>query len=136
MYEKSKDLILLSFFGFIYYAIVVGMNGHMTKVPLGEYFILPFAISCFMGMAIHQTSQMIEWPLCFLFGGIMGTLSLMTVLSFLGMSFTVKTIAITLSGTFAWFGVVSLLILIGILFGAFCKATFNLVLGSLLLSQQ
>lgn len=131
MYNKNKDLILLSFFGFIYYAIVVGMNGHLTKVPLGEYFLVPFLTSIFLGMSISRSSQMLEWPLCFLFGGTIGSMTIMFVLSFLGMNFSLMSVAYTISNTFAWFGVVSAMILIGILLGAFFKASYNLVLGSL-----
>ena len=131
MYNKNKDLILLSFFGFIYYAIVVGMNGHLTKVPLGEYFLVPFLTSILLGMSISRSSQMLEWPLCFLFGGTIGSMTIMFVLSLLGMNFNLMTVAYTISNTFAWFGVVSAMILIGILIGAFLKASYNLVLGSL-----
>ena len=131
MYSKNKDLIILSFFGFIYYAIVVGMNGHLTRVPLGEYYLVPFIVSMFIGMSISRSSQMLEWPLCFLFGGTLGSLSLMVILSLLGMEFTFYKAAFTISNTFAWFGVVSVMMLTGILLGAFLKATYNLVLGSL-----
>ena len=131
MYSKNKDLIILSFFGFIYYAIVVGMNGHLTRVPLGESYLVPFIVSMFIGMSISRSSQMLEWPLCFLFGGTLGSLSLMVILSLLGMEFTFYKAAFTISNTFAWFGVVSVMMLTGILLGAFLKATYNLVLGSL-----
>ena len=131
MYSKNKDLIILSFFGFIYYAIVVGMNGHLTRVPLGEYYLVPFIVSMFIGMSISRSSQMLEWPLCFLFGGTLGSLSLMVILSLLGMEFNFYKAAFTISNTFAWFGVVSVMMLTGILLGAFLKATYNLVLGSL-----
>ena len=134
MYNKNKDLILLSFFGFIYYAIVVGLNGHLTRVPMGEYFLAPFIVSIFMGMAISRSSQMIEWPLCFMFGGTIGTMTIMVVLSLLGMSFDFYGIAFTISNTFAWFGVVSVMILMGLLLGAFLKSTYILVLGSLKMS--
>ncbi|MEM7646953.1 MAG: hypothetical protein AAF203_08595 [Pseudomonadota bacterium] len=136
MYNKSKDLILISFFGFIYYAIVVGLNGHLTKVPLGEYFVMPFAIACFMGMIIQRTSQIIEWPLCFLFGGTIGSVALISVLSFLGMEFTLRSIAFTVSSTFAWFGVMATLILVGILIGSFLRSTFTLVMGSLRMTLE
>jgi len=131
MYKQNKDLILVSLFGFIYYAIVIGFNGHLTKVPLGEYFIIPFVVACLMGLVIVRPSQMIEWPLCFFFGGTLGSISIICVLSLLGMSFNYYEIAFTLSNTFAWFGVVSAMILIGILIGSFLKATFNLIFGSL-----
>lgn len=131
MYKKNKDLILVSLFGFIYYAIVIGFNGHLTKVPLGEYFVIPFIVSCLMGFVITRSSQMIEWPLCFLFGGTLGSITIVGVLSLLGMAFDSYQVAYTISNTFAWFGVVSAMILIGILLGSFLKATFNLVLGSL-----
>ena len=131
MYNKNRDLIILSFFGFIYYAIVVGLNGHLTKVPLGEYYIIPFIISVFMGISVVKSSQMLEWPLCFLFGGTIGSISIIGVLSVLGMSFNFYEVAFTISNTFAWFGVVSVTILIGILLGAFLRSTYNLVLGSL-----
>lgn len=134
VYNQNRDLVILSFFGFIYYAIVVGLNGHLTKVPMGEYFLAPFAVSIFMGMSIHRSSQMLEWPLCFLFGGTMGSMTLITVLSLLGMPFSFYDVAYTISNTFAWFGVVSVMILIGILLGAFLRATYNLVLGSLKIS--
>ena len=135
-YNQNKDLVLLSFFGFIYYAIVVGLNGHLTKVPMGEYFLVPFALSVLMGMSIGRSSQMIEWPLCFLFGGTIGSLAIMVVLTVMGMSFDFYEVAFTLSNTFAWFGVVSVMMLIGILIGAFLKATYNLVLGSLKISFE
>ncbi len=131
IYNQNRDLVLLSFFGFIYYAIVVGMNGHLTKVPMGEYFLVPFVISIFLGMSISRSSQMLEWPLCFLFGGVFGSMMIISVLSFFGMDFAFYDIAFTISNTFAWFGVVAVMILLGILMGAFLKATYNLVLGSL-----
>ncbi len=131
MYNKNKDILLLRFFGFIYYAIVVGMNGHLTKVPLGEYFLVPFITSIFLGMGISRSSQMLEWPLCFLFGGTTGSLTIMAVLTVLGMKFTIISIAFTLSNTLAWFGVISVMILLGILLGAFLRATYTLILGSL-----
>ncbi len=134
MYNKNRDLILLSFFGFIYYAVVIGLNGHLTKVPMGEYFLVPFMVSVFMGMSIRRSSQMIEWPLCFLFGGTLGSIAIVGVLSLLGMPFSFFDIAFTISNTFAWFGVVSVMILIGILFGSFLRATYTLVLGSLKVS--
>ena len=134
MYNKNRDLVILSFFGFIYYAIVVGLNGHLTKVPMGEYFIVPFIVSIFMGMSVARSSQMIEWPLCFLFGGTLGSMSIIGVLSLLGMNFDFYQIAFTISNTFAWFGVVSVLILMGILLGAFLKSTYTLILGSLNIS--
>ncbi len=134
IYSQNRDLVLLSFFGFIYYAIVVGMNGHLTKVPMGEYFLAPFALSIFMGMSITRSSQMLEWPLCFLFGGVTGSMTLIAVLSFFGLTFSFYKIAFTVSSTFAWFGVVAVMLLLGILLGAFLKATYNLVLGSLKIS--
>jgi hypothetical protein len=134
LYHQNRDLVILSFFGFIYYAVVVGLSGHLTKVPMGEYFIVPFLVSILMGISISRTSQMIEWPLCFLFGGALGSINIIAVLSLLGMSFSFYDVAFTLSNTFAWFGVVSVMILIGILLGAFLKATYNLVLGSLNMS--
>jgi len=131
MYEENKDLVLVSFFGFIYYAIVIGLNGHLTRVPLGEYFLVPFLVATLMGMAISRPTQMLEWPLCFLFGGVLGSISIVLILSFLGLSFGFLQAAFTVSQTFAWFGVVSAMILIGILLGAFLKASYNLILGSL-----
>lgn len=131
MYSKNKDLILLSFFGFIYYAIVIGLSGHLTRVPMGEYFLIPFVVSIFMGMAITRSSQMLEWPLCFMFGGTIGSLAIIVILSLLGMEFNFYKIAFTISNTFAWFGVVSVMMLMGILLGAFFKASYNLILGSL-----
>ena len=104
MYQRNKDLILLFISGFMYYAIVVGLSGHLTKVPMGEYFATPFIVSCFLGFAVTRSSQMIEWPLCFLFGGTLGSLCIMGVLSSLGMSFNFVTMAATLSHTLAWFG--------------------------------
>jgi hypothetical protein len=136
MYEQNKDLILVSFFGFIYYAIVIGLNGHLTRIPLGEYFLVPFALAVLMGMAIGRPSQMLEWPLCFLFGGVTGSFSIVLILSFLGMSFSLQEVLFTLSQTFAWFGVVSAMILVGMLLGAFLKASYNLVLGSLQIPLQ
>ena len=136
MYNKNRDLVILSFFGFIYYAVVVGLNGHLTKVPMGEYFIIPFIVSVFLGMSIARSSQMLEWPLCFLFGGTLGSISIIGVLSILGMNFDFYSIAFTISNTFAWFGVVSVMILIGILLGAFLRATYTLVLGSLNVSFE
>lgn len=131
LYYNNRDLILVSIIGFIYYAIVVGLNGHLTRVPMGEYFIVPFVLSVFMGMSIARSSQMLEWPLCFLFGGTVGSIMIMGMLALFGMDFSFYDVAFTISNTFAWFGVVSVLILIGILFGAFLKATYSLVLGSL-----
>lgn len=131
MYEKNKDLILVSIFGFIYYAIVIGLNGHLTRVPLGEYFIVPFAVSVLMGMTITRPEQMLEWPLCFLFGGVIGSLTIVTFLSLSGLSYGIVQSLYILSQTFAWFGVIAALILVGILTGAFLKATFNMVMGSL-----
>lgn len=136
MYNRNKDLILVSFFGFIYYAIVIGLNGHLTKIPLGEYFLIPFVLSVFMGIAISRPSQMIEWPLCFLFGGTLGTINIMVILSLLGMNFSFHDVAYTISQTLAWFGVVSALILIGILIGTFGRTTYNLVLGSLKMNLE
>lgn len=131
LYYYNRDLVLVTFIGFIYYAIVVGMSGHLTRVPMGEYFLFPFVLSVFMGMSIQRSSQMLEWPLCFLFGGTLGSLTIMTVLALLGMNFTFLKIAFTISHTMAWFGVVAVMILIGILIGAFLRATYTLVLGSL-----
>ncbi len=134
IYNQNRDLVLLSFFGFIYYAIVVGMNGHLTKVPLGEYFLAPFILSVFMGLSIRRSSQMLEWPLCFLFGGVTGSIAIIGVLNFFGMPFDFYKVAFTISNTFAWFGVVSVMLLLGILLGAFLKATYTLILGSLKIS--
>lgn len=131
MYNKSKDLIIVTLYGFIYYAIVIGLNGHLTRVPLGEYFIFPFLLACFMGIMISRPSQMLEWPLCFLFGGTLGTIGIVTVLSILGMEFTVLSIVAIISHTLAWFGTVSVMILAGLLLGTFFKATLNLIFGSL-----
>ena len=134
MYERNKDLVLVSFFGFIYYAIVVGFSGSLTQVPMGEYFILPFLISILMGMSLAKSSQMIEWPLCFLFGGSTGSIMMVLVLSVLGRPFSIIEMASTISHTFAWFGGISAMIIIGIMIGAFMKATYTLVLGSLKVS--
>lgn len=131
MYERNKDLILVSVFGFIYYAIVIGLNGHLTRVPLGEYFIAPFIVSVLMGMTISRPEQMLEWPLCFLFGGVSGSATILIFLSLFGSSMGLIQGLYVISQTFAWFGVIAALILVGILSGSFVKATFNLVMGSL-----
>ena len=136
MYNRNKDLIIVSFFGFIYYAIVIGMNGHLTRIPLGEYFLIPFIVSTLMGFSIRRPSQMIEWPLCFLFGGTLGSINIIVILSFLGMNFSFYKVAYTISHTFAWFGVVAAMILIGILLGSFLKATYSLIMGSLDISLE
>lgn len=131
MYLKNRDLILISLYGFIYYAIVVGMNGHLTKIPSGEYFYLPFLISLFMGIAINESSQIMEWPVCFLFGGTTGTLSIIGVLTYLGMDFTVMEFAKTMVHTLSWYGLLAAMMMVGILVGYFLKLTFNIVFGSL-----
>lgn len=134
IYDQNRDLILLSFFGYIYYAIIIAMNGHLTNIPMGEYFLVPFIVSIFMGISVVRSSQMLEWPLCFLFGGTLGSITIIGVLSLLGMSFNFYDIVFTINTTFAWFGAVSAMILLGILLGAFFRATYLLVLGSLRMS--
>lgn len=136
MYKQNRDLILISVFGFIYYAIVIGLNGHLTRVPLGHYFLVPFFVAVFMSFSIQRSSQIIEWPLCFLFGGTIASSTLIVVLSLLGMQFTLYDVAYTLSQTFAWFGTVSAMMMIGILAGTFLKATYNLVMGSLAINFE
>ncbi len=131
MYEKNKDLILVTLFGFIYYAIVIAINKDLTRIPLGEYFLTPFIIAILMGGSIRRSSQMIEWPLCFFFGGTLASLQLVFILSIFGLNFSFIKLAYTVSQTFAWFGSVSALILVGILIGAFLRASYNLALGSL-----
>ena len=131
MYLKNRDLILISLYGSIYYAIVVGMNGHLTKIPSGEYFYLPFLISLFMGIVISESSQIMEWPVCFLFGGATGTLSIIGVLTYLGMDFTVMEFAKTMVHTLSWYGLLAAMMMVGILVGYFLKLTFNIVFGSL-----
>ena len=136
MYERNKDLVLVSFFGFIYYAIVVGFTNNLTQVPMGEYFMLPFIISILMGMSIAKSSQMIEWPLCFLFGGTTASVMMVMVLTVLGHSFKSIEVASIVSHTFAWFGGIAAMITVGILLGAFIRATYILVLGSLQISAE
>jgi hypothetical protein len=136
MYSRNKDLVIVSFFGFIYYAIVIGLSNNLTQIPLGEYFLLPFIVAILMSFSIRHPEQMIEWPLCFLFGGTIGAINIIIVLSFLGVDFSFYKIAHTLSHTFAWFGVISSMILIGILIGAFLKATYHIVMGSLDISFE
>ena len=136
MYLKNRDLILISLYGFIYYAIVVGLNGHLTKIPSGEYFYLPFFISLFMGMIISESSQIMEWPVCFLFGGAAGTASIVGILSYLGMPFTIMEFAKTMVHTLSWYGLLSAMMMVGILIGYFLKLTFNMVLGSLRIPTQ
>lgn len=131
MYNRDKDLILVCFFGFIYYAIVIGLNGHLTQLPLGEYYLIPFILSTLMGISISRPSQMIEWPLCFLFGGTVGCLNIILILSLLGMHFSFHDVVYTISQTLAWFGAVAVMITIGILIGTFSRTTYNIVLGSL-----
>ena len=130
-YDQNKDLILIGLSGLIYYAIVIGLNGHLSNVPLAEYFLVPLAVSCFLGMAVQKPLQMIEWPLCFMFGGAIGCITLLSILKSIGMPMNIYQAAFTISSTLAWFGVITTLVLVGILVGVFMKATFNLVMGSL-----
>jgi hypothetical protein len=74
---------------------------------------------------------MLEWPLCFLFGGVSGSATILIFLSLFGSSMGLIQGLYVISQTFAWFGVIAALILVGILSGSFVKATFNLVMGSL-----
>ena len=131
MYEKNRDLILLCFFGFIYYSIVVGLNGHMTRVPLAEFFTIPFFIACLMGISISKISQMLEWPICFFFGGLLANLLLMSLMGIMGAPVVFAQLINTFSVTFAWFGTISIMILIGLFIGIFLKFSYQLVLGSL-----
>ncbi|MCJ8278319.1 MAG: hypothetical protein MJK18_15885 [Bdellovibrionales bacterium] len=134
MYSRSRDLILVSLFGFIYYAIVVGMNGHLTKIPSGEYFLAPFALSILMGIAISYSGQIMEWPLCFMFGGSLGSVTIIGVLNYLGMEFTMMEMAKTVVHTLSWYGLLAAMMMVGILIGYFLKLTFNVLLGSLKMS--
>ena len=110
------------------------MNGHLTKVPSGEYFIAPFAISLFMGMAVNHSSQILEWPLCFMFGGASGSVTIIAILEYFGMNFTMVEFAKTIAHTLSWYGLLSGMMVVGILVGYFLKLTFNIVLGSLKVS--
>ena len=134
MYSKNRDLILVSLFGFIYYAIVIGMNGHLSKIPSGEYFLTPFALSLLMGIAIQSSSQILEWPICFLFGGSFGAVTIVGVLSYLGMEFTMMDMARTVVHTMTWYGLLAAMMTVGILVGYFLKLTFNVIMGSLRIS--
>ena len=131
MYRHNRDLILIIFFGFIYYAVTVGFNHNLTQIPLGKSLILPFVISLFMGFAIQKPSQLIEWPLSFMFGGIFGAITIIPILSFLGLNFSLNQIGETLSFTLAWFGADSVLILLGLFISNLVRAVFDLFLGSL-----
>lgn len=136
MYEKNKDLILVTLFGFIYYAIVIALHQDIERIPLGVYFIAPFIVAILMGFALREPSQMIEWPLCFFFGGITASVHLLFIVSLIGMPMSILKAVFIMSQTFAWFGSLSAMILIGLLVGGFFRASYNLVLGSLNVSIE
>ena len=127
MYRKVKDLILVSFLGMFYYAVVVGLNGHLTKVPLGEYYFAAFTLAVALGVLVDRPSQLIEWPLCFLFGGTSGSLILLAILQYLGMNFTQEQLLYTISSTFAWFGVLAVTLMVGVIMGAMFKLSYALI---------
>lgn len=131
MYKHNRDIILIIFFGFIYYAITVGFNRDLTQIPLGKSFVLPFVASIFMGFALQKPSQLLEWPLSFMFGGIFGAIMIIPILGFLGLNFSLSQIGETLSFTLAWFGTHSVLILSGLFISNLVRAVFDLILGSL-----
>ncbi|MCB0378131.1 MAG: hypothetical protein KDD33_06540 [Bdellovibrionales bacterium] len=131
MYQKSRDLILISLFGMIYYAVAVAMTGHLNKIPAVEFFAIPFVVAILLGFIIQASHQIIEWPLCYLFGGAVGSVLMVGVLSYLGVEFNLMQFSQVISHTFAWFGILAGIMLVGILVGYFLRLTVNLILGSL-----
>ena len=126
---RTYDLLKMSLLGLVYYSIVVTVTGELTEVPPGLYIVLPIAFSFVFGLTVQRPSQVFEWPLCFLFGGTIGTLLMMGVLTVMGKDFEIYQMAFTLSSTFAWFGVISVNVLLGNTLGAITKVVYLMILG-------
>lgn len=126
-----KDLLLIALFGFIYYALVIGLLGELYSVPQLSYFLIPTIVPFFLGFSIKHAEQVLEWPLAFLFGGAMASLTLMLLLSVLGAPLNLPHFSLVLRNTILWYGLMSALWILALIFGFFIQATLNIILGSI-----
>ena len=130
--KDIKDLLLIALFGFIYYALVIGFSGNLYSTPVLGYFIAPILVPFLLGFAIQYSEQILEWPLAFLFGGAFASIVLVTLLSALGASISAPQFAIVIRNTIFWFGLMSALWIVALIFGFTIHRTFQMIVGSLL----
>ena len=136
MHERNNDLILITFFGFIHHVIMFGFNLYLIQIPSIEHFTVLLTASVFMGLAIQTPSQMIEWPLCFLFGSALGALNIVPLLIIFGMNFNFHQMTNMLYHTLIRSSFLSSTIFVGLLISGFIRVVFDSVMGSLIFNKR
>jgi hypothetical protein len=123
MVQRNNDLILMILLGVAFYYV----NIYINAFPVEQQIYVGIAFSFFCGLFLSGYHQMVEWPLCFYFGGILSSAIPIAIQYTATQKLDLAILVSRFEATTLWYGIFLTSWIIGLPLGIFIQ---RLIMGS------